>query len=73
MFDYSVLRGKMAERAISVPELANRLHMTKPSLYARLNGEIAFRDIEIVEICKVLGIPDNEVNRYFFTLKVKEA
>lgn len=70
MFDYKKLKMKLIEKDKSVEDLASLLNKSKQSIYSRLNGDIPFRDTEIVKISKYLNIEPVEINDYFFKVNV---
>ena len=71
-FDYSKLRGKMAERGVTQAQLAEKIGINKCTLNVKMNGQYAFGNDEIIAICKVLGIPHVEISKYFFCPKRSE-
>lgn len=71
-FDYSKLRGKMAERSITQEQLADKIGINKCTLSVKLNGRYAFANDEILAICKVLDIPTDEISKYFFCTESSE-
>ena len=71
-FDYSKLRGKMAERGVTQAQLAEKIGINKCTLNVKMNGQYAFGNDEIISICKVLGIPHVEISKYFFCPKRSE-
>lgn len=72
--DYSQLRGRIrtyfGNETNFVKELqSNGVEMSTGSFSNKINGKSAFNQIEIIEICNLLGIPIEEVNKYFFVKK----
>ena len=72
VFDYSKLRGRMAEMGVSQEHLAKQIHMSLASLNNKLMGKTEFRQSEIKAICVVLEIPLSDVWLYFFSPKTFE-
>lgn len=71
-FDFSSLRGRIAEKGFTMTELAERMGISRQSFYSRLAGEIPFKDYEIYNLAKILEIEPENVDDYFFTLKVQK-
>ena len=64
--NYSKLRGRIKETLNTQGELAKQLNITDQSLSSKLNGKQAFKQSEILRICKLLAIPNEEIGLYFF-------
>ena len=71
-FDYSNLRGKMAQRGITQEQLADKIGINKSTLNVKMNGRYAFANDKILAICKVLDIPTDEISKYFFCTEGSE-
>lgn len=71
-FDYSKLKGRIAEKFKSRKALAEYLGMFPSALSNRLSGKVQFRHDEIMAICapECLDIPAEQIGTYFFTPKV---
>ena len=65
-FDYSKLRGRMAECGVTQEQLAEKIGINKCTLSVKLNGHYAFGNDEIINICRVLNIPTVSISKYFF-------
>lgn len=70
MFDYSKLRGLMAEKRITQKVLSSVLGISENAFSSKINGISDFQSNEIAELCNYLGIPNTKVGIYFFTPKV---
>ena len=66
MFRENLFRAKLAEKEISVTELAKRLNCSVVTLYRKINGESDFTRDEIQQIRTILELPDEEVISIFF-------
>ena len=69
VFDYSKLRGLMAEKGVTQKALANGIDSSENSISKKLNGA-PFSSSDIAKICNFLGIPNTQIGLYFFTRKV---
>lgn len=67
-FDYSKLKGLMAEKGISQKKLAKAVGISSVSLNQKLNGITYFDAEDIVKIADYLEIEDYDC--YFFTQRV---
>lgn len=64
------LRAEMARKSISIPQLAEKIGVTKKTMYSRMSGETAFKQFEIQKISEILDFSDADIIRIFFTEKV---
>jgi transcriptional regulator with XRE-family HTH domain len=70
MFDYSKLKGRMAETRTTQEKLASKLGISNNSFSRKMNGISDFSSKEIAKICNYLNISNTQVGVYFFTPKV---
>lgn len=70
IFDYQKLKGRIVEKKEKQENLSKEMGITKTTLNYKLNNKIPFKQSEIVTLCDILEIPENEITTYFFTLKV---
>ena len=66
-YNYSKLLGRIKECGLTQELLAKAIGKNKSTVSAKLNGQFAFTQKEIDEICKVLDISNYEIGDYFFT------
>ena len=64
------LKAIMAKREMSIPKLAEAIHISKKTLYAKFEGESAFTQKEIVGIADVLNLSKDDIILIFFSEKV---
>lgn len=69
-YNYSKLRGRMAEKGVTQRELAKNIGMESVTLSKSLTGLRLFRVNEVDRIAEVLDIQPAEMGDYFFTRKV---
>lgn len=71
-FDFSKLKGRIAEKYKSRKALADFIGLTSTAMHNRLSGKVPFRPDEIMAMCapECLDIPAEEIGAYFFTPKV---
>lgn len=72
-YDYSLLKGKMAEKGYTLKDLAEAMGVTRSSLSRKMNNrtKIGFTQHEMVSIAKILDIDLEMISRYFFTFSVR--
>ena len=70
LFDYSKLRGRIAEKCGSQKEYAKRLGITEAALSHKLTGSSYFSQPEIERSKAILGIEPGQVSVYFFAEKI---
>ena len=65
--DYSCLKGKIVECGLTQKTLAARIGISEGQLCQKLSGRFAFKQSEILAICKVLDIDMKLIADYFFS------
>lgn len=71
-FDYERLYGRMKSKGFNQSSLAREIGISPASLTNKLKGT-PFRQDEMMNICKVLDIGDEEMATYFFTVNVQKT
>lgn len=71
-FDHSELRGRMVAKCGSVAAVCRELGYDDAKMSLKLNHS-GFSRADIVKISDFLGITQEEIGKYFFTLKVKKS
>jgi hypothetical protein len=69
-FDYSKLRGKIREVFKRQDLFAKAMRLSHTSVSLKLNNQREWTQKEISRAAELLGIRDDEITAYFFTLKV---
>lgn len=64
--DHSALYGRMKQMGITQKSLADMLGINANTLHLKLCGQYPFKATEIANISGALGIPQDEIGRYFF-------
>ena len=70
IYDYSRLLGRMREKGYTQLALAKALKSSETTVNFKLNNKRPFKQDEMLVICKVLGIPLEQVEDYFFPIKL---
>lgn len=72
LFDYDNLYAQMGKQHYTINKLALEADLSWSTLNRKLKGT-PFNQKEIVSICKILKIPKNKINYYFFKPKVQKT
>ena len=67
MFNFSKLRGLMAEKGYSQRDIARALNINENSMSAKMRGKAYFSAVETCKIANLLGISTEEIGTYFFS------
>lgn len=70
-YDYSKLRGKIVEKYKTISQFAKEIGISERTLSLKLNNQRQFKQSEIEQCRKSLGLKDSEIQTYFFTKKVQ--
>lgn len=71
-YDFSKLRGKIKEKYDTIKAFSLDMQLDSTTLSKKLNSITDFTSSEILKACKLLQISTEEVEKYFFVLKVRE-
>lgn len=72
-FDLQKLKGKIREENNTQEKIAQKMGISIPTMVNKLNNRSEFTQSEIVDICEILDIPNENVKEYFFKEKVKKT
>ncbi len=67
---YGKLRGLIAEKGYSHVEIARVLGITKQAFWKKLNGDISFRQKDVITLCNLLEIDKSDIGLYFYDSEV---
>lgn len=68
-YNYSKLKGRITEKIENQSNFAQKMKLSEPTIYKKLNGKIEFKQSEILDACKILEIPEDEIKKYFFCIE----
>ncbi|MCX4365073.1 MAG: DUF739 family protein [Bacilli bacterium] len=71
MFDYTKLKERITKYFKCDVNFAIKMGISERTLSLKLNNKVDFSQKQVLKACELLEIPLNEVNVYFFTLKVR--
>lgn len=60
------LNAEIARCRLSIPKLAEKIGISKKTLYSRMRGETPFNQDEIVSISNVLNLNNKQILNIFF-------
>lgn len=69
-YNYSKLRGKIVEVFGSARVFAKKIGWSERTMSLKLNNKRAWRQDDIRKAVDLLGIDQNDVGAYFFTIEV---
>lgn len=70
-YDYAKLNGKIAEVCGSQSAFAKRMELSERSVSLKLNNLRGWKQAEIQKAAEILGISQQDIQNYFFALKVQ--
>lgn len=70
-FDYSKLRGKIVEKFGTQTEFSKAMNLSERTMSLKLNGRRAWKQDEICRAVGLLELSNEDIQDYFFTLKVQ--
>lgn len=68
-YDYSSLKGLIVAKFGTIKEFSKALGITENSMSRKLNHLSCFTQDEIIKSSEILGIPSQQINKYFFKIK----
>jgi transcriptional regulator with XRE-family HTH domain len=54
----NLLKGEIVANGFTVQDVADKLGITRNTMYSRLNGKTFFNAKEIIQLCEILNISD---------------
>lgn len=70
-FDYSRLRGRIIEKFGNQMSFAEAMDISERTLSLKLSGKRMWKQSEICLAINLLGLSEDDIKEYFFTLKVQ--
>lgn len=70
-YNYDKLKGRIVEKCGSQKNFAKKMGLSERTITLKLNNHIHFSQDEISKAAKILELPNNEIQYYFFDLKVQ--
>ena len=70
-FDYNKLRGRIVEKYGSQIEFSKAMDWSERTLSKKMNGKIPWKQTDICTAIKLLGLSEDDIQEYFFSIKVQ--
>jgi transcriptional antiterminator len=70
-YDYKKLSGKIVEKCETQANFAEQMGLSERTVSLKLNNKISWKQTEIQKAMKILGLSDEDIQSYFFTMKVQ--
>ena len=70
-FDYNKLKGRIIEKFGSQSEFAKAMNWSERTLSKKINGKISWKQTDICSAIQLLGLSEEDIQEYFFTMKVQ--
>lgn len=67
-YDYSKLCGLIVEKYGTQAKFAEAMGLSERSVSLKLNGRVGWKQAEIAQACKLLGIRATTIAAYFFAI-----
>ena len=72
-FDYRKLRGKIVEKYGSQAAFAKAMNWSERTLSQKITGKIPWKQTDICMGIRLLGLSEDDIQEYFFTVKVQNV
>ncbi len=73
VYDYSKLKGRIKEKFDTQEKFSAALGLSERSISLKLSSSRGWKQDEIMKAIEVLGLTENDIQSYFFTLKVHKC
>lgn len=70
-YDYSKLNGRIVEKCGTQNAFAKSIGLSERTVSLKLNNKIAWKQTEIQKCMDILDIDTDEIQHYFFAIKVQ--
>lgn len=70
-FDYSKLRGRIVEKYGNQIEFAKAMNWSERTLSKKINGKVPWKQTDICSALKLLELSEDNIQEYFFAIKVQ--
>jgi hypothetical protein len=71
-YDYSKILGKIKEVCGTQAVFAEKMGWSEHTCSMKLTNRVAWKQPEIHKAVEILGLEDEDIQAYFFTLKVQK-
>lgn len=70
-FDYRKLKGRIIEKYGNQIEFAKAMKWSERTLSCKMNSKVPWKQTDICAAIKLLGLSENDIQEYFFTVIVQ--
>lgn len=70
-YDYRKLSGKIIEKCETQASFAEQMGLSERTVSLKLNNKVSWKQAEIQKAMNILGLSDEDIQTYFFTMKVQ--
>lgn len=70
-YDYKKLNGRIVEKCETQAKFAEQMGLSERTVSLKLNNKISWKQTEIQKAMNILGLADEDIQSYFFTMKVQ--
>lgn len=70
-FNYNKLKGRIVERFGSQQNFAKAMNMSERTLSLKMQGKQSWKQADILKAVEVLGLSYDDIQDYFFDMKVQ--
>lgn len=70
-YDYKKLNGKIIEVCGTQAVFAEKMGLSERTISLKLNNKISWKQTEIQKAIEILGLSDEDIQFYFFIIKVQ--
>ena len=70
-YNYSKLRGKIIEKFETLGAFSKAMDWSERTNSLKMNGKVEWKQNEIIKASKLLEIPTEEIDVYFFSVEVQ--
>ena len=71
--NYSKLKGRIVEKCGTQGNFAQKMGLSERSVSLKLSGKTPFKQPEILKALEVLDLSEEDIQAYFFVLKVQDV
>lgn len=71
VYDYSKLAGRIVEKCGTQAVFAERMGLSERTISLKINNKVPWTQPDIQKASEVLEFPEEEIQPYFFTVKVQ--
>lgn len=70
-YEYKWLNGKIIEVCGTQAIFAEKMGLSERTISLKLNNKVSWKQAEIQKALEILDLTDDDIQTYFFTLKVQ--